>query len=221
MNSRRVLLAEDHELVRIGIKALFQTDTTIQLAGETGEFENLLVLARETLPDLILLNSRLNEGMVIERIPELLSNSFCRILLLTASTDHELHLSALRFGAMGVFNKSEPANLLLKAIHCVCSGELWFNQTLTSGLLHNFRQTTSLASINKPPMPPGLLTGREIQIARLSAQGLPAKRIATQLGISEKTVRNQLVVIYDKLKVDNQIALVLKAGSIGLLSSNQ
>ncbi len=125
-----------------------------------------------------------------------------------------MHLLALRLGAVGVFIKDQSAYLLLKAIHSVHLGEVWFDNSLASGLLQSFKQDASKAHAVKPPIE-NLLTGRELAVARLAIQGLPAKKIAAQLFISEKTVRNQLVVIYSKLGVASQVELVLQAGRLG------
>ena len=214
-----ILPVDDHELIRIGMRTLFQSDPNLQLVGEADNFNDALRLTQQLSPDVILLDMKLKEDFVTGHIPELLSACpSCKILVLTSSTDHEKHLLALRLGAVGVFIKSQPANLLLKAIHSVYRGEVWFDNTLASDLLQSFKENASKSKAVEPQIK-NLLTERELAIARLAVKGLPAKKIAAQLFISEKTVRNQLVVIYSKLGVASQIELVLQAGHLGLLTA--
>jgi len=215
----RLLLADRHELIRIGVRTLFQSEPNLQLVGEADNFDDTRQLARQFSPDVILLDMKLKEGLVTERIPELLSASpACKILMFTTYPDRDMHLLALRLGAIGIFLKDQPARLLLKAINNVHSGEVWFDNSLASGLLQSFKLDTSKAEATEASIE-SLFTSRELSIAHLAAQGLPAKKIAAQLFISEKTVRNQLVVIYSKLGVASQVELVLQAGRLGLFSS--
>jgi DNA-binding NarL/FixJ family response regulator len=213
----RIVPVDDHELIRVGLRTLFKSEPDLQIIGEASNFNDGLRLAQKLIPDVILLEMKMEEDFVTERIPELLSfHPSCKILVLTASTDHEMHLLALRLGAVGVFIKSQSNSLLLKAIHSVYRGEVWFDKSLASDLLENFKQNTSSAKRVEPPTE-NRLTERELDIARLAVRGLPAKKIAAQLFISEKTVRNQLVFIYSKLNVSSQVELVLQAGHLNLL----
>ncbi|MGZ6005611.1 MAG: LuxR C-terminal-related transcriptional regulator [Candidatus Saccharimonadales bacterium] len=215
----RLLLADGHELIRIGVRTLFQSEPNLQLVGETDNFNDTLQLARQLSPDVILLDMQLKEGLVTERIPELPSTCpDCKILMFTACPDRDMHLLALRLGAIGIFLKDQPPRLLLKAIHSVHSGEVWVDNSLASGLLQSFKLDTSKTAATETSKE-NLFTSRELSIAHLAAQGLPAKKIAAQLFISEKTVRNQLVVIYSKLGVASQVELVLQASRLGLFSS--
>lgn len=220
MNSPiRLLLADDHELVRIGARTLFQSEPNLQLISEADNFNDSLQLARQLSPDVILLDMKLKEGFITDRIPELLTTCpDCKILIFTTCPDREMHLLALRLGAVGVFIKDQPARLLMKAIHSVHSGEVWVGNSLASGLLQSLKQDASTAEATETSIE-SLFTSRELAVARLAAQGLPAKKIAEQLFKSEKTVRNHLVVIYSKLGVTSQVELVLQAGRLGLFSS--
>jgi DNA-binding NarL/FixJ family response regulator len=150
----------------------------------------------------------LKDGETTPRIPELQSASpASKILILTACESRDKHLLALRIGAMGIFTKNQSNSMLLKAIRSVCSGEVWLNRSLAAEMLRDF---------NKPKT--NLLTPRELSIARLAAKGWGAKKISGQLFISEKTVRNQLVIIYSKLGVSSHVELVVRASHFGLLS---
>ncbi|MGZ4981828.1 MAG: LuxR C-terminal-related transcriptional regulator [Methylobacter sp.] len=215
----RLLLADDHELIRIGVKTLFQSEPNLQLVGETDNFDDARQLARQFSPDVILLDLQLKEGLVTERIPEQLSACpACKILMFTTYPDRDMHLLALRLGAIGIFLKNQPAPLLVKAINSIHSGQVWVDNSLASGLLQSYKQDTSKAGATEASLE-SLFTSRELSIAHLATQGLPAKKIAAQLFISEKTVRNHLVVIYSKLGVASQVELVLQAGRLGLFPS--
>lgn len=211
-----ILIVDDHEITRMGVKALFESEPNLTMIGETGSFNHALQLTQQYRPDIILLELKLSDDSITERIPELLSVCpSCKILVFTESANHQTHLSALRLGAVGVFVKSKPADLLLEAIHSVYSGEVWFENSLASDLLQCYKHNVS----NDIPVEPSiekLLTKRELDIARLAIKGQPAKKIATQLFICEKTVRNQLVVIYSKLEVTSQVELVLRSQSLSL-----
>lgn len=214
----RVLLAEDHELIRIGLAALFQTITQFKLIGEADNFLDTLRLAKQTSPDVILLDMSLKDGDTTEHIPELLSACpSSKVLIFTACENREKHLLALRIGAMGIFTKNQPNSMLLKAIRSVYSGEVWLNRSLAAEMLRDFNRPLPSNPIANAPKT-NILTPRELTIARLAAKGWAAKKISGQLFISEKTVRNQLVVIYSKLGVTSHVELVVQATHFGLLS---
>jgi DNA-binding NarL/FixJ family response regulator len=217
----RILLANDQELVRAGLRMIFQSESDLELIATANNFEDTLLLVQKHIPDIVLFdymfgesNCKLREGNYIERLPELLSVCpSCKIMILTACQNRAIHLLALRSGAVGVFILNQSIQMLIKAIHKVYSGEVWLNNLLTNEILRG---------INKPELetkvkPIGnFLTPRELTIARLLAQGIPAKQIAVKLFISEKTVRNQLVIIYTKLGVQSHVELVLHATPLGL-----
>lgn len=219
----RVLLADDHELIRLGLRTLLQAEADLELVGETGDFETTLRLAQQLSPDVILLDFMLHDGNSTERISELVcACPSCKILVFTTCYNCDKQLLALRHGAVGVFTINQPSRMLLKAIRSIYAGEVWVDKSLTREMLRSFNHPPPLVPAEAINTPAGnSLTHRESAIARLAAQGLAAKKIAAQLYISEKTVRNQLVIIYSKLGVASQIELVLHAKQFGLLPVDQ
>jgi len=239
----RILLANDQELVIAGVLMMLQSELELEIVGIAKSFEDTLSLSQQFTPHIILFDCMLHEKHCIEqlaefqsgraessgclsckncleRIPELRSVSpSSKILILTACLNQEKHILALRQGAIGVFLLNQPIEMLVKAIHKVYSGEVWLTNSLANEMLKGF---------NQPSPPPEVittlignsLTPRELTIASLLAQGHTAKQISEQLFISEKTVRNQLVIIYSKLGVQNHIELVLNATSLGLRDAN-
>jgi DNA-binding NarL/FixJ family response regulator len=135
-----VLLVDDHELIRLGIGTLLSTQDDIELVGEACSFQELIFLSKQTKPDIILLDLHLKDGDVTSKIPEILKH--CpSVLILTAFTDCEKHLHALRLGSMGIVTKHQGIDIILKAIRTVSSGELWIGHSNTPDLLHNFIPT--------------------------------------------------------------------------------
>lgn len=214
----RILIADDCELVRLGLRRLVEHENGLELAGEAASFAETRLLAEQVAPDVVLLDLTLSDGFILDRIPELLDSAGQRkILVLTGDRDKENHRLALRLGAVGVVGKDQPAAILPKAIRRVHAGEVWIDRSMTATLFRDLQRAA-----NPAPAPPAgdrngfALTCRERQIAILAAQGLPAKRIAQRCRISDKTVRNQLVAVYSKLNLAGQLELAAKAGQLGL-----
>lgn len=201
----RVLIAEDQEVCRMGLRALIQHEDGLELVGEAVSFGDTLSFTEKLKPDVVLLDLTLVDGMIVDRIPELLANyDALKILVLTGTSDKEVHCLALKNGAMGVISKDAPCALLLKAISCIHDGEVWADRHTTATF---FRCCQFM--MKYPPPLSFTLTAREREIATLAAQGLPPKKIANQLQVADKTVRNQLAVIYHKLGVSSQVELAL------------
>ena len=238
----RILLANDQELVTAGVLMMLQSELELEIVGIAKNFEDTLSLSQQFTPHIILFDCMLQEKHCIEqlaefqsgraessgclsckncleRIPELLSVSpSSKILILTACLNQEKHILALRQGAIGVFLLNQPIALLVKAIQKVYSGEVWLTNSLANEMLKGFNQPSPPEVITTSPG--NSLTPRELTIARLLAQGHTAKQIAGKLFISEKTVRNQLVIIYSKLGVQNHIELMLNATSLGFRNTD-
>lgn len=218
----RVLLADDHELIRLGFRTLISSQDDIELVGEASSFQELISLNQQLNPDIILLELHLKDGDVTSKISEIL-NDRPLILVLTVCKDRETHLLALRLGARGIVTKDQSIEIILKAIRTVYAGEVWIDRFVTLDLLRNYSKTDGIKSpcevaVNKLSVARFNLTPRELEVARLAARGLPAKKIAAKLFISDKTVRNQLAVIYSKLGVSSQVELVFQSANLDLLT---
>lgn len=218
----RILLADNHELIRLGLRSLIGEQADIELVGEACSFQELINLCQQTQPDLIVLDLHLQDGEVAHKIPDLLK--YCPLaLILTFCKDRDTHLLVFRLGASGLVTKDQRIDIILKAIRAVCAGDIWIDRSLTQELCRSFTQANGLESTNKtlstkPRFDPSSLTAREFEVARLAAQGHSVKKIAVDLLISDKTVRNQLAVIYGKCGVTNQVELVFQAVNLGLLT---
>lgn len=207
----RVLLVEDHTLIREALRHLIDSRPDMQVVGEAGQCADAKRLAESTLCDVIVLDLMLEDEDAITLIPDMLTlPGFPKILILTALRDAETHRTAIRFGASGVLHKEAPTDAFLKAIRCVYSGELWMDRNMTAAVLQELRQ--SHGQMKETSSDPAVgLSRREYQVARLASQGSSTQQIANQLFISEKTVRNHLAAVYDKLQVAGRLELALYA----------
>lgn len=213
-----VLLAEDHDIVRYGVRCLFESCDDLNLVAETSSLTETLTLVQSLCPDVVLMNIALEEGNVIESIGEV--NEACshsKILIFSSSQEVDEQLNALRHGAVGIFSKATDSGLLCKAVRKVHEGDLWISQAILQELWRQNLVDDEKAleqpedSFNIEGFSP--LTKREMEVAVLCAKGLSAKQIGERLFISEKTVRNRLTIIYSKLDVKNQLELTLKAST--------
>jgi DNA-binding NarL/FixJ family response regulator len=218
----RVLLADSQELIRLAMRTLLSAQDNIELVGEACSFQELIQLNQQLKPDIILLELYFKDEDVMPKLYEILSDGPL-VLVLTDCKDHETHLQALRLGVRGIVIKDQSIEIILKAIRIVCEGEVWIDRYVTLDLWRNYTQTHEVKSTvgaagNNLGFDRYKLTPRELEVARLAARGLPAKKIASKLFISDKTVRNQLAVIYNKLGVCSQVELVFQAANLDLLT---
>ena len=209
----RVLLIDDHVLVREALSVLLQVRAGLKVVGEAGNPSEALSIAAREKPDIILLalNLDLSDGR-LNLLPKLLSaaGSQARILLLTDGRDSTTHCQAARLGAMGIVLKRETSNDLLKAISKVHAGEVWLNRSLTASLITSIaRNDEQTKKAQSEAAPLELLTDREWEVATLAGEGLRSKEIGKRLFISEITVRHHLTSIFGKLDVSNRLGLIL------------
>lgn len=209
----RILVAEQYELIRMGLHLLFDNHPSVCIVAESDNLDDVLNLAAKYTPDIILLDLLLNGGQCIEHIPRLLQ--VCpqsKILVFSNNNDEQIHLDALRSGAAGIFAKHQNTELLLKAIHTVNAGQVWFDRQITKSLWQSqVSQPTITAVTDSVQNYQQCLTSRECSVACLASRGFSAKKIGEQLFVSEKTVRNQLTAVYEKLGVKSQVELCLES----------
>lgn len=213
----RVLLVDDHRTLIWGLARLIETARPpMTVAGEATTSEDMLEQARKTQPDVIVLDLDLAGHDAVQDLERLRQVCAARVLILTGNTDPAVHQAALLSGARGVVEKSQPAEMIVRAIACVHSGEVWANRDTVGKLLGSLVSGAS----KRDPAQGGiaLLTPREREIVRVVAgnAGLKGAAIADRLHMSESTLRNHLTVVYEKLNVRNRIELVLFARERGL-----
>ncbi|ALQ50521.1 response regulator transcription factor [Nitrosomonas ureae] len=212
----RILVAESFELVRLGLRSLFENHTDIRLVAETSQLDDLFNLAEQHKPDIILMDLLLSGNDYVEHIIQLLHTCpQSKILAFSHHNNEQTHLQTFRSGAVGVISKNNSTDLLLKAIIAIHTGHIWFDRNITK-LLWQAQFDSDPAAETKPHTDTSTsqqprLSDSERHVAHLACKGLSAKEIGAQLFVTEKTVRNQLSVIYRKIGVKKQIELCLKA----------
>lgn len=210
----RLLVAESFELVRMGLRLLFENHSAIRLVAETDCIEDLFNLVMQHKPDVIIVDLQLNNGDCVEHIARLLHASpQSKILAFSYHNSEQTYLQTFRSGAVGIISKHHSSELLLKAIYAIHAGQIWFDRNITKLLWQaQFAPNPSTETqTDSGILQKSKLNDSERHIAHLACKGLSAKEISLQLFVTEKTIRNHLSVIYKKIGVKKQIELCLKA----------
>ena len=208
----RVVLVDDHSVVREGVRMILENDNEIDVVGETGDINEASVLVTIKQPDVVLLDLAFGSETSIDRIPLILEGApSARILVLTGVSDQELHKRALLKGAHGLLMKDKAGAVLRTAIKKIHAGEAWVDRSLTATVLRAVAKEDETKRIVAERV--RSLTTREAEIVDLIAEGHSNQSIADRLCISEKTVRNRLTVIFDKLEVSSRLELAIFASA--------
>ena len=211
----RILIADDHTLVRAGLRALIGTEPGMEVVGEAADGVEAVLRARSLRPDIILLDLVMPRKGGIEAIHEIKEeNPDVRILVLTSFTDDDKVFPAIKAGALGYLLKDSTPQALLQAIHDVHRGESSLDPTIARKLIRELNQPPALPRTEEP------LTAREVEVLRLVAQGLSNQEIAERMVVSERTVRTHVSNILSKLHLANRTQAALYAIREGLTGSN-
>jgi DNA-binding NarL/FixJ family response regulator len=211
----RVLILDDHSIVREGVRMILENDDQLDLIGESANVADMLRLVEQDGPDVVLLDIGLAEGnslFAITRILEICPEA--RILIFTGVVDADLHQKALLGGAHGVLLKERAGSVLITAIKKIYDGEAWIDRHLTAKVLHEAAHNGKIRSAIARKF--DTLTDREREIVRLVAEGHHNNHIADTINVSEKTVRNRLTIIYSKLEVTSRLELALLTSQEGI-----
>ena len=197
-NSIRILIADDHEVVRIGLGAVLNLTPGLKVVGHAARMEEAKTLCLRLKPDLVLLDIRLPDGSGIDAARDILSACpDTRILFLTSYADDRTVLEAILSGAQGYMLKDIASDELIWAIQSVAAGAILMDPRLMNHTLHWLKDL----STDRRQARRAMFSPQEQRILPLVAQGLTNKEIAGQLQLSEKTVKNYLANIYSKLQV--------------------
>jgi DNA-binding NarL/FixJ family response regulator len=205
----RVMVIEDHAVVRAGLRLLIESRLGLVVVGEAANHADALALTAREQPDIILLDLDLGAESGLDLLPELLAAAGqARVLILTGVRRVEEHRQAIRQGAMGLVLKEQAPEVLLKAIEKVHAGEVWIDRAVLASVLSEMTLGHArLATAEAPPI--ATLTEREREVIALVGEGLKNKQIGDRLSISETTVRHHLTSIFAKLGVESRLELVI------------
>ena len=213
----RVLIVDDHGIMRAGLRMLLESQSGIMVVGEASSCADALALATCTQPDVIVLDLDLGGENAVESIPTLLRTApETRILVLTGLRDPEVHRQAIRHGALGLVFKEKAVETLLQAITKVRAGEVWLEPTMIAQVLGDLTRPQLSPQISSEATKIARLTEREREVITLVGEGLRNKHIAARLYISEATVRHHLTAIFAKLDISDRFELAIYAYQHGL-----
>ena len=213
----RILLIEDHEMVRTALRMCLEGGPKLRVVGEAANQSDALAVAAREQPDVILLDLNLDGSSGLALLPELLATvSSARVLLLTGVSDPALLRQAVNLGARGLVLKGQNIDMLLQAIEKVHLGEVWLDPSLIATVLSDRPRAQGGTQSNPEAATTATLSPRERQVITLVGEGLRNKEIARRLCISESTVRHHLSSIFSKLGVAERLELVIYAYRHGL-----
>jgi DNA-binding NarL/FixJ family response regulator len=213
MEHTTILIADDNAEFRSGLLGMLQTTPDLQVVAEADDGEQAIQLALQYQPDVVLMDinmPRVNGLQATEQI--LCSSPHIAVLMLTMFDDDDSVFAAMRNGARGYLLKGALKSELLRAIRAVSSGEVIFGAAVAGRMIQFFAQYQPMAS----PLFPEL-TERDREILALMAQHLTNGGIAVRLSLSEKTIRNNVSNILNKLQVIDRAQAVAKARDAGLI----
>lgn len=214
----RILLVDDHKTMLWGLERLIQAEgPAFELVGSASDGAEAKALCASLKPDIVLLDLDLKGSSSLEFLPALLENGVSKAVILSANRDQSTLASSVKLGARGVVSKEAPTEDVLAAVKKVHGGELWLDQSLMQALLG---QLVAPAAPKVDPEAERIasLTAREREVVKLIVQGNGAlnKDLAERAFISERTLRNHLTTIYQKLDVANRLELYVYATKHGL-----
>ena len=221
MNSLRVLLADDHALVRAGIRALLENIEGVTVVAEAANGNEAVALARQYRPEIVLLDISMPElngleacARIRREFPEM------RAVILSMHADEEYVLRALRNGAKGYMLKDSAIDELAQVLKTVSAGEVYLSPPISRQVLDDYRSRVGGETASSEQLP-AQLTDRQMQILRLIAEGVGTRAIAEQLELSVKTVETHRANLMERLDIRDVAGLVRYAIRTGLISADR
>lgn len=219
MSNVRVLLADDHSLFREGIRSLLEDQDDIEIVGEAEDGLEVVNLATELNPTVILMDINMPVIDGVEATRTILeSNEAIGIIILTMYPQDEYIFEALKAGAKAYLLKDTRSKRLLEVIRAVHRGQAVIDTEMTTRLLGEFRRLADKEEESLPKLQP--LTDQERRILTLVAAGASNRDIAIDLNLSERTIKNYLSVILQKLQVKNRTEAAIRAVRDGLVQGH-
>jgi two-component system, NarL family, response regulator DevR len=197
----RLLLVDDHEVVRVGLRTVLHHNQGIVIVGEAGNKAQSAIEAGRLHPDVILMDVRLPDGSGVEACREILADHpATRVIFLTSYTDDDSVLAAVLAGASGYVLKEIDSAALIRAIRAVSAGRSILDPKVTQRALDWIKAVPTIDG----PIRTSSLSPQEERVLALVAEGLTNKEIATSLNLSDKTVKNYLANMFQKLHISRR-----------------
>ncbi|MBN2204203.1 MAG: response regulator transcription factor [Thermoleophilia bacterium] len=218
----RIVLADDEQLVRSGLRLILEAEDDLEVAAEAGDGTEAVALVRRLDPDVVLMDVQMPVMNGIEATREIAAlerEASSRVLILTTFDLDEYVYEGLRAGASGFLLKRTPAEELVAAVRVVAAGDALIDPGVTRRLIEHFREREVQRARRELSAPPGLdeLTEREHEVLLLVARGLSNQEIAQQLYLSEGTVKTHVKHVFAKLALRDRAQAVMLAYESGLI----
>ncbi len=211
MSDIRILIADDHAVVREGLRTLISSEPEMRVIGEAADGIQVVAKARAFQPDIIIMDLVMPHKDGLQAISEITAESpNIRILVVTSFAEDAQVFSAIKAGALGYLLKDSLPQELLQALRDVYEGKLTLHPSIANKLIHELKEPPALPPAQDP------LTAREVEVLRLVAQGLSNQEIGEQLKISDWTVVTHVRNILGKLHLANRTQAALYALREGL-----
>ena len=210
MRKIRILIADDHAVVREGTRRILEQEPDMEVVGEAGDGEEAVNLATSLKPDVAIVDVSMPKMDGIEATRRI--KAACpsiNVLILSAYDDDQFIFSLLEAGAAGYLLKSIRSRELLDAIRAVYSGESVLHPSIARKVLNRFVSTSERPTESKEPL--GVLSDREMEVLKLAAKGFSNQDIAEKLYLSIRTVQGHLGHIFNKLQVGSRTEAVVRA----------
>jgi len=200
----RILIVDDHLLFREGLASIIKAEPDIEVVGFAGSVKETIDVAKETTPDIILMDFNLPDGTGAEATERVLSTSpDCKIVVLTISEEDADLFSAIRNGAKGFLLKSINPSNLVSAVRSVYKGESALSRSMTLRLMDEMARSKDVVTRPRDPKL-AKLTSREMDVLYHLASGMTNQEIGTQLFLSENTIKYHVRLILEKLEVSDR-----------------
>jgi DNA-binding NarL/FixJ family response regulator len=201
MSRLKVLLVDDHEVVRLGLRSLIERHAGLEVVAEASSQQEAVLRAVEFTPDIVLMDIRLAGGSGIDACEQIVTQlPGTKVIMLTSYAEDEMLFSAIRAGAVGYVLKQVGGNDVIRAIESASRGEATLDPSLTQRVFSEVRRSIQ----QEEAAAFGDLTSQEMQVLSLIAEGKTNRDIAKALYLSEGTVRNYVSGILSKLQVSNR-----------------
>lgn len=209
MDKISVLIADDHSLMRQGLKQIIELEQDLLVVGQATNGQEAVDMVKKLNPDVVLMDINMPVLNGLQAIKEIRDEGIdTRIIVLTIHEDRDYLFKTLQLGANGYVLKDAESNILISAIRNVALGQSYIQNNLTGELVKEFNRVTNFERQRKNE---NSLTEREIEVLELIAEGMLNKNIAKKLFISEKTVKNHVSNIFKKLNVTDRTQAAIYA----------